>query len=162
MSRIDLFPRQGVVLPLRRAFYRAGRDAEGGITTAAYEMGMDVDTLQKKLNPNEERRWLSPDEIEEFLALRPDPRVLDAICRAAGVVWYRPEPVPATNEALKAVGKLLDEAGEFVSSMHDGAADNIWELHEVLHLEQRGMDVIRQVLAIMAGARQAMEDRTNG
>ncbi|MNN82491.1 hypothetical protein D3C81_1994290 [compost metagenome] len=88
--------------------------------------------------------------------------MLDALCRAAGVVWYRPEPVPATNEALKAVGKLLDEAGAFVGSMHDGAADNVWELHEVLDLEKRGMDVIRQVLAIMAGARQAMEDRTNG
>lgn len=75
---------------------------------------------------------------------------------------HRPVPVPATNEALRAVGKLLDEAGQFVSSMDDGAADNKWELHEVLDLEQRGMDVIRQVLGIMAGAREAMEDRCGG
>jgi hypothetical protein len=46
--------------------------------------------------------------------------------------------------------------------MHDGAADNVWELHEVLDLEKQGMDVIREVLGIMAGARQAMEDRKNG
>ena len=46
--------------------------------------------------------------------------------------------------------------------MHDGAADNIWEVHEVQLLDQRGMDVIRQVLAIMAGARKAMEDRSHG
>lgn len=162
MSRIDTLPGTGLVLSLRQALYRAGRDYHGGITRLAFDMGIDIDALQKKLKHDEERRWLSPDELEEVLQWTADTRVLDALCRAAGVVWYRPEPVPATNEALKAVGKLLDEAGEFVSSMHEGAADNIWELHEVQNLEQRGMDVIRQVLAIMAGARQAMEDRTNG
>jgi hypothetical protein len=60
------------------------------------------------------------------------------------------------------VGKLLGETGEFVAKMHDGAADNVWELHEVMELEKHGMDVIREVLGIMAGARQAMEDRNHG
>jgi hypothetical protein len=46
--------------------------------------------------------------------------------------------------------------------MHDGAADNVWEFHEVLDLEKKGMDVIREVLGIMAGARQAMEARIHG
>ncbi|MNC64125.1 hypothetical protein D3C75_1143000 [compost metagenome] len=63
---------------------------------------------------------------------------------------------------MKAVGKLLGETGEFVAAMHDGAADNVWELREVVDLEQRGMDVIREILGIMAGARQAMEDRNHG
>ncbi|MEF0146195.1 phage regulatory CII family protein [Pseudomonas guariconensis] len=162
MSRIDTLPGAGLVLSLRLSLYRAGRDYPGGITKLAYDMGIDIDALQKKLKHDEERRWLSPDELEEVLQWTKDSRVLDALGRAAGVVWYRPQPVPATNEALRAVGKLLDESGEFVSSMHDGAADNVWERHEVLDLEKRGMDVIRQVLAIMAGARQAMEDRANG
>lgn len=162
MSRIDTLPGAGPVLSLRQALYRAGRDYSGGITALAYDMGIDIDALQKKLKHDEERRWLSPDELEEVLQWTKSDRVLDAIGRAAGVVWYRPEPMPATHGALKAVGKLLDEAGEFVGSMHDGAADNVWEPHEVLHLEQRGVDVIRQVLAIMAGARQAMEERSNG
>lgn len=77
-------------------------------------------------------------------------------------MWYRPEPVPATNDALQAVARLLEESSEFVGSLHDGAADNVWTIAEVLNLEQRGMDVIRQVLAIMAGARQAMEDAAHG
>lgn len=46
--------------------------------------------------------------------------------------------------------------------MHDGVADAVWEAHEVALLEKRGMDVIREVLGIMTGARQAMEDRDNG
>ncbi|MCJ7854008.1 phage regulatory CII family protein [Pseudomonas monteilii] len=162
MSRIDLLPDVGPVLALRQAFYRAGRDYHGGITKLAFDMVMDVDTLQKKLHPTEERRWPSPDEIEEIVRWTRDPRLLDALVRPAGVVWYRPEPVPATNEALQAVAKLLEESGEFVGSLHDGAADNIWTEAEVLDLEHRGIDVIRQVLAIMAGARQAMEDEAHG
>ncbi|KJK06550.1 phage regulatory CII family protein [Pseudomonas tussilaginis] len=162
MSRTDLLPDSGPVLSLRQALYRAGRDFKGGVTALAFQMVVDNDTLQKKLKLDEERRWLNPDELEEVIRLTADPRLLDALLRPAGAVWYRPVPVPATHEALRAVGKLLDEAGQFVSSMHDGSADNKWELHEVLDLEQRGMDVIRQVLGIMAGARQAMEDRLNG
>jgi hypothetical protein len=71
-------------------------------------------------------------------------------------------PVPATSEALKAVGNVLGETAEFVSSMHEAARDNVWELHEVLALEKHGADVIRGILGIMAGARQAMEDRKDG
>lgn len=162
MSRIDLLPDAGPVLSLRQALYRAGRDYRGGVTTLAYDMVIDNDTLQKKLNLAEDRRWLDPDELEEVVRLTADPRLLDALVRPAGAVWYKPVPVPATGAALKAVGKMLEETGEFVASLHDGAADNIWELHEVIKLEQRGMDVIREVLGIMAGARTAMEGRDNG
>ena len=162
MSRTDLLPDAGPVLPLRQAIYRAGRDYKGGITALAFNMVLDNDTLQKKLKLDEERRWLNPDELEELIRLTGDTRLLDALMRPAGAVWYRPVPVPATRDALKAVGKLLGETGEFVAAMHDGAADNVWELHEVLDLEKQGMDVIREVLGIMAGARQAMEDRVHG
>lgn len=162
MSRIDTLPGAGPVLSLRHALYRAGRGYKGGITSLAFDLGMDLDTLQKKLKHDEERRWLTPDELEEVLQWTQDRRVLDALGRAAGVVWYRPQPIPATNEQLRAVGQLLEEAAEFVGSMHEGAADDIWELHEVQKLEACGMDVIRQVLGIMAGARQAMEERAHG
>lgn len=162
MSRVDLLPDAGPVLALRQALYRAGRDYHGGITKLAFDMVMDVDALQKKLHPTEERRWPSPDEIEEIVRWTADSRLLDALVRPAGAVWYRPEPVPATNEALQAVAKLLEESSQFVGTLHDGAADNVWTAAEVLDLEQRGMDVIRQVLAIMAGARQAMEDEAHG
>ena len=162
MSRIDLLPDASPVLSLRHALYRAGRSYKGGVTALAFAMVIDNDTLQKKLKLDEERRWLTPDELEEVIRLTADPRLLDALVRPAGAVWYKPTPVPATKEALKAVGKLLNESGEFVSCMHDGVADSAWEAHEVAILEKRGMDVIREVLGIMAGARQAMEDRDNG
>lgn len=162
MSRIDLLPGAGPVLTLRQALYRAGRDYHGGITRLAFDMGLEVDTLQKKLHHADDRRWPTPDELEEIVQWTADPRLLDALVRPAGAVWYRPKPVPATNDALQAVAKLLAESGQFVGSLHDGASDNVWTLSEVLNLEQRGMEVIRQVLAIMAGAREAMEDASHG
>ncbi|HBO6760845.1 TPA: hypothetical protein L4856_006409, partial [Pseudomonas aeruginosa] len=65
--------------------------------------------------------------------------------------------VNATASALKAVGDLLQREGEFVASLHKGADDNRWEPDEVADLEYHGANVIRAVLGIMAGARQAME-----
>lgn len=88
MSRIDLLPGAGPVLTLRQALYRAGRDYHGGMTRLAFDMGLDVDTLQKKLNHNEERRWPTPDELEEIVQLTASPRLLDALVRPAGAVWY--------------------------------------------------------------------------
>lgn len=107
-----------------------------------------------------------PDELEDIIRLTKDPRLLDALMRPAGAVWYRPEAVNATASALKAVGDLLQREGEFVASLHKGADDNRWEPAEVADLEYHGANVIRAVLGIMAGARQAMEqdleDRANG
>lgn len=162
MSRTDLLPDAGPVLSLRQALYRAGRDYKGGITSLAHDMVMDLDSLQKKLKLDEERRWPTPDELEEIVALTLDDRLLDALMRPAGAVWYRPTPVPATHDALKAVGELLQKEGKFVGSLHSGAADNKWEPHEVALLEHHGNEVIRAVLGIMAGARASMEDRQDG
>lgn len=162
MSRTDLLPDAGPVLSLRQALYRAGRDYKGGITSLAHDLGMDLDALQKKLKLDEERRWPTPDELEEIITFTQDSRLLDALLRPAGAVWYRPLPVPATQDALKAVGELLQKEGRFVGSLHNGAADNVWQAHEVALLEHHGNEVIRAVLGIMAGAREAMEGRQNG
>lgn len=162
MSRTDLLPDAGPVLPLRQALYRAGRDYKGGLTALAFALVMDADAIQKKLHPTEERRWPTPDELEEIIRETANPLLLDALVRPAGAVWYKPVPVPATQEALKAVGAMLARAGHFVGTMHAGAADNVWEPHEVAALEKAGNDVIREVLGIIAGARAAMEATDNG
>lgn len=162
MSRTDLLPDAGPVLSLRQALYRAGRDYKGGITSLAHDLGMDLDALQKKLKLDEERRWPTPDELEEIITFTQDSRLLDALLRPAAAVWYRPIPVPATQDALKAVGELLQKEGQFVGSLHTGAADNVWQPHEVALLEHHGNEVIRAVLGIMAGAREAMGGRHDG
>ncbi|SED11761.1 hypothetical protein SAMN05216178_6303 [Pseudomonas saponiphila] len=158
MSRIAKPSAIEPVLSLRKALYRAGHSYRGGVTALAVDMVMDYDTLQKKLKHDFEHRWLDPDELEEVIRLTQSEVLLDALMRPAGMVWYKPEPAAPTYQALQAVSRLLHETGMFVSSMHHGAADNIWEPHEVEDLEKHGADVIRAVLGIMAGARAAMEE----
>lgn len=169
MSRQDLLPGAGPVLSLRHALYRAGRDHRGGIGALATDMLLDpatgYDTLQKKLNPTEERRWPNPDELEDIIRLTNDPRLLDALNRPSGAVWFKPVPVEATNDALQALAKLTGRLADFVGSLHDGAADNRWQRHEVEALKHHGHEVIRKILGIIAGAEQAMlagEDRRDG
>lgn len=162
MSRSEQLPASAPVLSLRKAIYRAAHDYRGGVTALALDMVMDYDSLQKKVKHDEERRWLDPDELEEFIRLTLNPLLLDALLRPAGMVWYQPVAAAPTKDALLAVSKVLHETGLFVASMHDGAADNIWEPHEVQQLEKYGNDVIRAVLGIMAGARETMEARQHG
>lgn len=159
MSRTEQLPANVPVLPLRKAIYRAAHDYHGGVTALALDMVMDYDSLQKKVKHDFEQRWLDPDELEELIRLTGNPLLLDALMRPAGMVWYKPEAAAPTKTALLAVSKVLHETGLFVSSMHDGAADNIWDPREVQLLEKHGADVIRAVLGIMAGARDAMEAR---
>lgn len=162
MHRKEQSPATAPVLSLRKSIYRAAHDYHGGVTALAIDMVMDYDSLQKKVKHDFEQRWLDPDELEEVIRLTANPLLLDALMRPAGMVWYKPEAAAPTKEALLAVSKVLHRTGLFVSSMHEGAADNIWEPHEVECLERHGTDVIRAVLGIMAGARQAMEGHLNG
>lgn len=161
MSRSLQSPAAAPVLSLRKAIYRAAHDYRGGVTALALDMVVDYDGLQKKVKHDFEQRWLDPDELEEVIRLTANPLLLDALMRPAGMVWYKPEGVAPTKEALLAVSNLLHQAGLFVFSMHEGAADNVWEAHEVTSLEKSGADVIRAVLSIMTGARQAMEGRAH-
>lgn len=156
MSRTDLLPGIGPVLSLRQAFYRAGRDHRGGVTSLALAMDIPYDALQKKLNIERENQWLNPDEIEDVVRLTRDPRLLAALVRPAGAVAYVPKPVPATREALRALGVLLEKEAAFVGSLHTGAADGVWEEHEVELLRHHANKVICEVLGIVAGAEEAM------
>lgn len=84
MSRSDLLPGAGPVLSVAQALYRAGRDHKGGVTALALEMGVDYDSLQKKLHIKDEKRYLSPSELEEVVAFTRDQRLLAALVHPAG------------------------------------------------------------------------------
>lgn len=150
------FASAGPMLSLEKAIHRAGHDYKGGVTALAFEMGIDYDPLQKKINANS-NRYLSPSELEELVAITKDPRLLDALVRPAGALVFIPKPVTASSEALRAVGDLLHESGCFVTNLHQGAADSRWEAHEVEALRHSANKLIAAVLAILAGAELAMQ-----
>lgn len=154
-------PDAGPVLNLRQALYRASRDYTGGQNALALSMGVPPDELAKRLNPTD-CRPLKPEWVEEIIALTRDTRVLSALGRAAGGVFYQVQPVAATRDAMLALGRYLQREAGFVSSLAEGAADSMWERHEVEDLERHGYELIQQLLGIMAGARKAMEERDDG
>jgi len=162
MSRNHLLPDAGPVLDLHQAIYCACRDYRGGLTALAAMMATNYDTLQKKISVANATHHLTLKEFEEVATITDDARVDEAYARMRGKVIFKPRPVPATNDALKALGYMLAAEGAFVGSLHDGVEDNVWEPAEVEKLEHHGMKVICEVLAIMAGARQAMEERSDG
>lgn len=161
MSRRDLLPDLGPALSLRQALYRASRDYPGGQNRLALDMGITPDDLAKRLNPTDSRP-IRPELIEEIISLTRDQRLLAALMRPAGAVSFVPVPADASRDALKALGDLLQHEAEFVGSLHAGAADGEWEVHEVEELRYHANRVVSAVLGIVAGAALAMEDRADG
>ena len=156
MSRKDLLPGAGLALNLRQALCRASRDYVGGQNALALSMGVSADELAKRLNPAD-CRPIKPEWIEEILAITRDARLLDALVRSAGAVAFVPTPVPATKDALRALGDLLHEESDFVISLHKGAADGRWEAHEVAELHYHANRMVSAVLGIAAGAELSQE-----
>lgn len=161
MSRRDLLPDLGPVLNVRQALYRASRDYPGGQNALALSMGVPADELAKRLNPTDSRP-IRPELIEEIISLTRDARLLAALMRPAGAVAFVPVPVVATRDALKGLGDLLEKEADFVVSLHGGAADGIWEVHEVEQLRYHANRVVSAVLGIVAGAALAMEEQADG
>lgn len=162
MSRASLLPDAPALPDLDQAIYLASRDYRGGQTALAYTVAVEPGTFQKKVSISNATHRLSLAEFMAVAEATDDQRIDQAYARQRGGLFFRPTPVPATNDALQALGKLLEAEGRFVSSLGYGVADNIWERHEVEDLERHGYAVIAKVLGIMAGARQAMEGEANG
>jgi hypothetical protein len=158
MSRNHLLPDAGPVLDLHQALYCASRDYRGGLTALAAIMATNYDTLQKKLSIANTTHHLTLPEFETLVGITDDPRIDEAYARARGKVLFDVTPVPGTRDALKALGEVLNAAGEFVESLNSGVADQRWDSHEVAELEHYGYEVISKVLGIVAGARQSAEE----
>lgn len=162
MSRNHLLPDAGPVLDLHQAVYCACRDYRGGLTALAAMMAVNYDTLQKKVSVANATHHLTLREFEEVASMTNDPRIDEAFARMRGKVMFSPKPVPATSDALKALGDLLSAESDFVYSLHEGAEDGVWGPREVSDLEHKGTQLICKVLGIMAGAREAMEGADHG
>lgn len=161
MSRRDLLPAAGPVMPVRQALYRAARDYCGGINALALHLRRDASDLGKRLSPAEPRP-LHPELIEEILAETRDPRLLAALVRPAGAVAYVPRPVPATADALQGLGDMLQAKGRFVCSLRDGLADGQWTRTEVETLRYHANQVVAEILGIVAGAELACVEVDRG
>lgn len=161
MSRKDLLPDAGPALNLRQALYRAARDYRGGMNALALTIGIDPDDLAKRLNPTDSRP-IRVELVEEIIAATRDTRLLDAVTRPAGALWFAAEPVDATTATMNALAALLEKESLFVASLAGGSADGEWTATEVGELEMHANGLIRKLMGIVAGARNALEGRCDG
>jgi len=153
----------GPLTTLEAAIDRDAREAiRGGHKAVCAILEEPYGPFQKRLSCSYPDHHLHADDVERVIALVQGPAVLAWFEQVYGVVSFKPTPVPATRDALKALGKLLQAEGEFVGSLHDGAADNVWEAHEVETLRGHANRMISEILGIVAGAEQAMEERRHG
>jgi hypothetical protein len=155
--RIDPLRGAGPILTLEQAIDRDCRESRGGLTAVCAILGEPYDGFQKRLSVSYPEHHLYMQDFERVVELVRGAAVRQWFERMYGVVCYQPAPVPATQDALLALGRMMATEAGFVSSLAEGVADSRWERGEVELLEQHGMALVAQLLAIMAGARQAME-----
>ena len=122
-----------------------------------WSVNTDSQALTKALSPSLNRP-IMPEWIEDILTITQDERLAAALVRPGGAVAFKPRPVAITHEALQGLAAMSGADASFVTSLHEGVADGVWEPHEVLQLEHCAARVIAELLGICAGARQAMED----
>lgn len=160
--RIDPLRGAGPILTLEQAIDRDCRESRGGLTAVCAILGEPYDGFQKRLSVSYPEHHLYMQDFERVVELVRGAAVRQWFERMYGVVCYQPTPVPATQDALLALGRMMATEAGFVSSLAEGVADSRWEHGEVELLEQHGMALVAQLLAIMAGARQAMEEPSHG
>ncbi len=148
----------GPLVSLKAAVDADTRDAiRGGQTAVCALLNKPYGAFQKRLSLAYPEHHLNADDLACVVELVRGPAVRTWFEQVYGVVSYRPVPVPATRDAMQALGQLLAKEGEFVASLAGGAGDGVWEPHEVAKLDACGFALISNLLAIMAGARQAAE-----
>lgn len=152
----------GPLMPLDVAIDTDCREYRGGHKAVCAMLGEPYGPFQKRLSCAYPDHHLKPDDLTRVVELVRGPAVRAWFEQVYGVVSYQPTPVPATRDAMQALGKLLAKEGEFVASLAGGAADSCWERKEVVELEAHGFELISKLLGIMAGARQAMEGDNRG
>jgi hypothetical protein len=160
--RIDPNRDAGPVRTLEQAVDRDCRDMRGALKAVCAILDEPYDGFQKRLSVSYPEHHLYVHDFERVVELVRGDAVRQWFERVYGVVCYQPAPVPATQDALLAMGRVMATEAGFVSSLAEGVADNRWERGEVELLEQHGFALVAQLLAIMAGARQAMEASTHG
>ncbi|MEA8592182.1 hypothetical protein PZT57_26410 [Pseudomonas aeruginosa] len=111
MSRVNHHAGVEGVPRVAVAQYLAGREYRGGLKALSIDMEMDYDLLQAKLNPSK-AQYLTPEELERFMALACNNDVLLSISKASGSVAYRPIPMTSAADRYRAMSLLSAKRSE--------------------------------------------------
>jgi hypothetical protein len=126
------------------AVYHAVHSYKGGLPVVAAMMGNtpSLDTLRKKLDPDQNTHHLRFDEAVEILRITKDARILDAIGAEVGAVWFDPEAVPAEPadlDVLHCGTSLMDRSVRLISELETALRDGEIDATERARLDQHIM-----------------------
>jgi hypothetical protein len=125
MSRKLKPTHSGIQSPLM-ACYLAVHDSSDGLPVIAFKMEKNADTLRKKLDSKQQTHHLTLAEAMHILRLTSDPRILDAICHQAGVVWVDNNVIPgepADMDILKSGTGLMSSAVQVLTELEKALED---------------------------------------
>lgn len=118
---------------IRDAIYQTVQRSAGGVEALAVRMGLRVQILRNKANPNGATNYFSPLELDALMELTGDHAVLHALAQNHGHVCI---PIEADADAsdiavLELVTKVWSASGDVGAEVHATLADGIVEKHEI-------------------------------
>ncbi len=150
----------GILTPLL-ACYHAAHDYPGGLPVLAVMMDKPIDTLRKKLNPNQETHLLTLEEASHILRITKDKRILDALGAEGDAVWFRPDEVsaaPADLDVLSSGTSLMSRSVAVIQELEDALADGKIDAKERARLNERFMRLSQAALHVSETAKKFEQD----
>ena len=154
MSRKAQQTHGGIHTPLM-ACYLAVHDSADGLPVIAFKMEKNQDTLRKKLDSKQTTHHLTLAEAMHILRITHDPRILDAICTEAGVIWVDAEALPsapADMDVLRSGTELMNTAVKVLTELESALSDGSIDEDEQARLKKRFFELAQasKQIAIIA------------
>jgi len=145
------------ILPLRAAVYHSIHDIRGGVGAVAGAYGFNVNTLQNKININNEgRHVLTVPEFEAILSFTRDPRLMDSLCSIyRDAIWIDVSgmnDVTDTNMIMQ-LGQVSTDVGTLARNVALALADGVVTYDEVAMLEKTVMKLVQSAQSVLALAK---------
>lgn len=150
---------QGPQRALEEAVDLDCRDYRGGHTAVCAILGEAYGPFQKRISTAYPDHHLRACDLARVVELVRGPAVLEWFEQVYGVCSYEVQPVEASRDALLALGRYLQDESGYVQAVAEAAADGVWTDDEVAKLESHTKDLVRRMMGILAGAREAARRR---
>lgn len=149
------------ILPLRTAIYHAVHKIRGGVAAVAGACGYNANTLQNKINLNNEgRHVLTVPEFEAILQFTRDPRLMDSLCAIYGhAIWIDVSGMDEVtdNNMMMSLADVSTNVGTLARNVALALADNVVTADEVAMLKKSVMTLIQSAQGVLALAEQMQE-----
>ncbi|MFN3766813.1 MAG: hypothetical protein ACK4TD_00450 [Ectopseudomonas guguanensis] len=154
MSTATVFD-QGPQRTLEEAVDLDCREYRGGHTAVCAILGEAYGPFQKRLSTAYPDHHLRGGDLARVVQLVRGPAVLEWFEQVYGVTSFAVQPVEATRDAMLGMGRYLTKHAAYVSAVAEAAEDGVWTDAEVAALDEHTWAVIRKMLGILEGAKQA-------